>query len=501
MDSVWNSLVNGFSVGLQIQNLIACFAGVFLGQVVGVLPGIGPVAGMALLLPVTFGMDSTTAMIMLVGIYFGSKFGGAITSILINCPGDASSLMTTLDGYQMALKGRAGPALGLAAMSSFVGGTVGIIGITTLSPILANFALYFGPPEYTALVVMGLSMVVLLGRGALSKSLLAAFLGLLLGTIGIDPMSGMKRFVFGQTDLLDGIDFVIVAMGLYAISEVLLNLKESSSGVAEGKFGVKDVWPKLTDLIQCRWTFVRSSLIGFFVGLLPGGGATIASILSYGVERTVSKKPEAFGTGTPEGVAAGETADNAAVCGAMVPLLTLGIPGTGATAMLLGALIMYGVRPGPLLLQEQPALVWGLIASMYIGNLMLVALNLPGVPLFASIMRVPYSILYPCIIVFSILGVYVTRNSVFDIWLLVLLGLLGYVMKKTDIPAAPMILTFILGPILERALNQSMLMSHGSLAIFINRPIAATLLTITVVAYLAPLLIRLVKKTAARTIS
>ncbi len=471
---VLQHLSAGFAVALLPQNLLFCLIGVVAGTLVGVLPGIGPSATIAIVLPITFGVNATSALIMLAGIYYGAKYGGAITSILIATPGESSSVMTAVDGHQMAAKGKAGPALALAATSSFIGGTASIVGLMLFAPPLATVAIDFAPPEYCALIIMGLSAVALLGGKSLSKSLTAAAFGLLLGVVGTDPMQGTKRFTFGTVEMRDGIDFVLVAMGLFAIAEILVNA-ESIESVQHLKVSFRGLLPNAKDILACRWTFLRSTVLGFFIGVLPGAGATIASFLAYGTEKKLSSSPERFGSGAPEGVAAPETADNAAAGGAMVPLLTLGIPGSSSTAVLLMAMVMYGVRPGPLLFQEHPDVVWALIASMYVGNVMLLVLNLPLVPLFASVTRLPYQLFYPVIMAFILVGAFALNGRLFDVWMVVVFGSLGYAMKKLQYPAAPLVLALVLGPELERSVTQSLAMSHGSLAIFVSRPVSAVL--------------------------
>ena len=483
MMDVLQQLGAGFAIALQPQNLLFCVIGVVVGTVVGVLPGIGPSATIAIVLPITFGMNATPALIMLAGIYYGAKYGGAVTSILIATPGEASSVMSVLDGYQMALKGKAGPALGLSATAAFVGGTVSVLGLMLFAPTLANLAIGFAPPEYVALIIMGLSLVALLGGKSVSKSLTAAALGLLLGTVGTAPMQGVKRFTFGSVDMMDGIDFVVVAMGLFAIAEILANA-ESIESIQQVKVSFRELVPSLKDIVACRWTFVRSTILGFFVGVLPGAGATIASFLAYGTEKKLSKTPERFGTGAPEGVAAPEAAGSASAGGAMVPLLTLGIPGSNTTAVLLMAMVMYGVRPGPLLFHDHPDVVWALIASLYVGNVMLLVLNLPLVPVFASLLCLPYELLYPVILVIMMVGAFAMSGRLFDVWMMIVFGLIGYAMKKLKYPAAPLILAMVLGPLLERSLSQSLAMSHGSLAIFVTRPVSTVLFAVVIVSLL-----------------
>ena len=484
-----NNLLLGFSVALAPVNLFWCFVGVLLGTVVGVLPGLGPAATIAMLLPLTFKMNPTTAIILLVGIFYGARYGGSTTSILLNVPGESSSVVTCLDGYQMARKGRAGPALGIAAISSCIAGTVGVLGLMLVAPPIARFALRFGPPEYFALMAFGLTMVVFLAGKSMLKALLALFVGLWLATIGTDLFTAESRFTFGQTELLDGIDFIVVSIGVFAIAEVLVNL-ESKTGIELFKVpkGIRNLLPNRQDLKDCRFAFMNGSVIGFVVGVLPGAGATIASFISYGLEKAFSRHPEKFGTGVVEGVAAPEGANNADAGGALVPLMTLGIPGGNTTAILLAGLLLWGYKPGPLLIQEHPELFWGLVASMYIGNIVLLILNLPLVPLFGQILRLPLYVLYPFIFGISIVGVYSVSQSIFDVWMLGVFGLLGYLMRKLDFPAAPLTLGLVLGDAMERALRQSLMMSQGQLSILISRPISAVLLSLGALVLLMPLM-------------
>ncbi len=481
-------LGHGFAVAFQPLNLFWCFVGVFLGTVVGIMPGLGPAATIAMLLPLTFKMPPTTAVIMLAGIYYGAKYGGSTTAILLNVPGESASVVTCLDGYQMARKGRAGAALGIAAIASFIAGTVGVLGLMLVAPPLAKFALSFSSPEYFALMAMGLAMVVLLAGDSMVKALLAMLVGLWIAGMGIDLFSDESRFTFGQSELLDGVDFVIVAIGVFALGEVFGNMESRNEGtLLPVPKGLRNLLPTMAELKACRFAFVNGSVIGFIIGVLPGAGSTIASFISYGIEKAVSKHPEKFGTGVPEGVAAPEGANNSETGGAMVPLLTLGIPGSGTTAILLAAFILWGLRPGPLMIQENPDLFWGLVASMYVGNVMLLVLNLPLIPLFAQILKVREYILYPVIFGISLVGVYAVSGSLFDCSLLVAFGLLGYVMQRLDYPSAPLILGLVLGDPMERALRQSLMMSQGDLSILVSRPISATMLFLTVVLLLLPL--------------
>ncbi len=484
----FNNLLLGFSVALSPINLFWCLAGVLLGTVVGVLPGLGPAATIAMLLPLTLKMDHTTAIIVLAGIFYGARYGGSTTSILLNIPGESSSVVTCLDGYQLARQGRAGAALGISAIASFIAGTVGILGLMLIAPPLARFALRFAPPEYFALMILGLAMVVFLAGESMVKALLAMLVGLWIATIGTDLFTGESRFTFGQAKLLGGVDFIAATVGIFALAEVLVNL-ESRGGAELFKLakGIRNLLPTLQDIKDCRFAFLNGSIIGFFVGALPGAGATVASFLSYGLEKAVSRHPEKFGTGVIEGVAAPEGANNADASGALVPLLTLGIPGGNTTAILLGGLILWGYKPGPLLIQEHPQLFWGLVASMYIGNVLLLILNLPLVPLFAQILRLPYYVLYPLILGISFVGVYSVNNSLFDVWVMGLFGLLGYLMRKLEFPAAALILGMVLGDSLERALRQSLMMSQGDIAILVTRPISGVLLSVAALILCLPL--------------
>jgi putative tricarboxylic transport membrane protein len=428
---------------------------------------------------------------MMAGIYYGAKYGGSTTAILLNVPGESASVVTCLDGYQLARQGRAGAALGIAAIASFIAGTFGVLGLMFIAPPVARFALRFGPPEYFGLMVLGLTMVVFLTGRSVAKGIVATFVGLWLAGVGTDVFTAQSRFTFGRKELLDGVDFIIVSVGLFAIAEVLVNL-EAKSGAEIFKIpkGLRNLLPSLQDLKDSRFAFLNGSVLGFFIGVLPGAGSTIASFLSYGLEKAFSRRPEKFGTGVIEGVAAPEGANNSETGGALVPLLTLGIPGSATTAILLAAFHLWGLRPGPLLIQENPNLFWGLVASMYVGNVMLLVLNLPAVPLFAQILKVPYYVLYPGIFGISIIGVYSVSNSLFDVWMLGIFGLLGYFMRKLDYPAAPLVLGMVLGERLEQALRQSLMMSQGHLSILFSSPLSAGMLLLGGVLLFMPLLNR-----------
>ena len=487
MEMIQN-IVLGFGVALQPINLLYCFIGCLAGTLIGVLPGIGPVTGVAILIPITFGMDPITATIMLAGIYYGAMYGGSTTSILINVPGESASVMTAVDGYQMARQGRAGAALGISAIGSFIGGTASIIGLMLIAPPVASLALSFGPPEYFVLMLLGLATLTRLAGKNLFKGLGMGFLGILIGTVGLDPVAGVQRFTFGRADLLDGIGFVSVAMGLFALGEILINIEGSpEERVFSTQIG--SLLPTRSDWLACRWTIVRATIIGFLIGSLPGAGATVSAFMAYAAEKKASKTPERFGQGAIEGICAAETANNAATGGALVPLLTLGIPSSATVAILMGALMMYGLRPGPLLLSERPDFFWGVVTSMYIGNVMLLVLNLPMIGLFVQILKVPYGILSPLIIMFVLLGAYALKNSVADLVTTILFGLMGYLMKRFGIEPAPLILAFVLGPMLENSLSKALIMSRtGNPLFFFTRPISAALLSLAILVLLFPLL-------------
>src|SRR5881394_101269 len=491
---IFSGLLHGFQVALTTQNLLMCVIGVVLGTIIGVLPGLGPPATIAMLLPLTFKLEPTGAMIMLAGIYYGAKYGGSTTSILLNVPGESASVVTCIDGYQLARKGRAGAALGIAAIASFIAGTFGVVALMLVAPPLARLALAFSSPEYFGLMALGLAMVVLLAGRSLVKALLAMLVGLWIAGIGTDVFTTTSRFTFGRMELLSGIDFVVVAIGVFALGEVLANMeaRDEPKALPVPK-GLRNLLPTAQDLRDCRFAFVNGSVIGFLIGVLPGAGSTIASFISYGVEKAFSRRREAFGTGVIEGVAAPEGANNSETGGALVPLLTLGIPGSGTTAILLAALVLWGFKPGPLFIAENPGMFWGLVASMYIGNVMLLVLNLPLVPLFAQVLRTPVYVLYPLIIGVSLVGVFAGSGSLFDLLLLAGFGLLGYLMRKLDYPTAPLILGLVLGGAMERALRQSLMMSDGSLSILVTRPISAAMLFFAVLVLCIPLFSRINK--------
>jgi putative tricarboxylic transport membrane protein len=470
----------GFQVALAPGVLWYGFVGCLVGTLVGVLPGVGPLAGISLLLPVTYGLDATSALVMLAGIYYGAMYGGSTTSILMRIPGEAASVMTCIDGYAMARKGRAGPALTIAAVGSYVAGTVSVVALMVLAPPLAAFALRFGPPEYFSLLLLGLLVLAYMNSGSMLKGLAMAALGLLLGMIGIDQMSGYFRFAYGVAELGDGIGVVPVAVGLFGLAEILLTAgRPDPPEVIRPR--LRDLLPSRQEWREARMPIWRGTAIGFLIGVIPGSAHVISTFVSYAVERKISKHPEEFGRGAVAGVAGPESANNAATSGAFVPMLALGVPGVPVAALLLAAMMVHGVTPGPLLIQQDPRLFWGFIASMYVGNVILLILNLPLVGLFVNLLRVPYPFMYPIILVCSILGVYAVNSSVVDVWIMLGTGVLGYVLRKLDFETAPIVLGLVLAPMMELSLRQALAMSAGHYAIFVTRPISVTLLTVGVV--------------------
>lgn len=481
-----NNLFYGFSVALSPHNFLYCLVGVLIGTLTGVLPGLGVMNAISILIPITFGMNPTSAIIMLAGIYYGAMYGGSTTAILINTPGEAPAIMTTLDGYQMALQGRAGPALGIAAFGSFIAGTFATIMLMVLAKPLVKVALSFGPTEYFSILILALCTLGGLMGESVIKGLLMATFGIFLGTIGIDPVSGVERFTFGKPELMDGIGFLPVAIGLFAIAEVLITAEAEVMRPVVEK--IKGILPSLKDWMDSKMAIARGTVVGFLIGCLPGGGATLASVVSYLVEKKVSKHPEKFGKGAIEGVAAPETANNAASGGAMVPLLTLGIPSTGVSAVLLAALMLYGLRPGPLLFQKNPELVWGLIASLYIGNFLLLIINLPLISIWVKMLKIPFPILLPFILVIAITGTYATNNSVTEVYISLIFGVIGYFMKRADLPAAPVIMGIVLGPLLETHFRRALIISNGSYATFFTHPISAIFISAAFISILYPVI-------------
>lgn len=479
MDTL-HDLLYGFSVALQPGNLFLVFVGCFLGTLVGVLPGIGPVGAISILLPMTFQMESAGAIIMLAGIYYGVMYGGSTTSILVNVPGETASVVTCLDGYRMARQGRAGPALGIAAFSSFFAGTIGLIGLQLIAGPLATIALKFGPPEYFAIIVLAFTFITFLSRGSSLKAGIMALIGLILSGVGLDPITSQQRMTFGILNLFEGIGVAPLAMGLFGVAEVFNNL-ETVVFKKSLTVKIKDIFPTRLDWLQAKWAIVRGTLVGFFLGILPGGGPVIATFIAYGVEKATAKNPERFGKGAIEGVASSESANNAAASTSFIPLLTLGIPPNVVLAVLLGTFLIHGVLPGPLLIKEHPDVFWGLVGSMYIGNAVLLILNLPLIPLWVQVLKIPDKILYPLILLFCLIGAYSINNNVFDIVVMVIFGIVGYLFRKTDYEGAPLIMAFVLGPMVEVNLRRSLLISQGSFSIFFTRPIALGALLVSLV--------------------
>jgi putative tricarboxylic transport membrane protein len=492
MDVISN-LSMGFSIAFSPINMVFVTLGVIAGTLIGALPGIGPVSGIAILIPICYGMQPTTAMILMAGVYYGCMYGGTITSVLMNVPGESSTIMTCLDGYAMAQKGRGGPALTIAAIGSFIAGTFSVVMLTFAAPPIADAALKFGPPEYFALMVLGMTAISGLTGNSKAKGYAMGFIGLAMAVVGLDPILGMPRFSFGSLELMDGIGFLPIAVGMFGIGAVL-EMIENTNEVEIIKTTLRDLLITKEDLKRSVMPITRGTIIGFLIGVLPGAGATIATFIAYATEKRISKTPELFGTGMIEGVASPESANNASTGGAMIPLLTLGIPGSGTTAVMLGVLTLFNLQPGPLLFSKNPDFVWGLIASMYIGNVMLLVLNTVFVPAFVSVLKVPYKILAPLIAMFCVVGVYCVNFNVFDLWIMLVFGVIGYVTKKMDYPQAPLVLALVLGGHLEVALRQSLKMSSADMSIFFTRPISAVILAAVIVIFIWPLLSKFVFK-------
>ncbi|HUL20871.1 MAG TPA: tripartite tricarboxylate transporter permease [Thermodesulfobacteriota bacterium] len=471
----WGFLFQGFVTAFSLQNLLWALVGCFIGTLVGVLPGIGPASGIAILLPMTTVLPPTSAIIMMAAIYYGAMYGGSTTAIVVNIPGEASSVPTCIDGYEMAKQGKAGPALAISAISSFFAGTLGLVGLTFFAPLLANFAVVFGPPEYFALMFMALTLIISLSGRALLKGVISMALGLMTSLIGQDPLTGATRLTFGSPKLLAGIDFISVIVGLFAISEVMINVEQRITTISQ-KIGS---WmPTWADIKQCLGTMLRCTGVGFFLGLLPGVTPSVTTFVAYDLEKRVSKHPERFGHGAIEGVAAPEGANNATSTAGFVPLFSFGLPTAPSMAVLLGGLMMYGLQPGPMLFKQNPEFVWAVIASMYIGNVMLLVLNLPLVGMWAKICVIPFYILGPLIVFFSVLGTYSIRFLAFDVWIMLIFGVIGYFMRKLGFPVAPMVLATVIAQMMETSLGQSLLISRGSPLIFFTRPISAVFMAL-----------------------
>jgi putative tricarboxylic transport membrane protein len=479
MDAL-GGLVTGFAVILTPENLYLCLLGSLIGTLVGVLPGVGPLAALALLLPVTFTLTPVGGMVMLASIFYGAMYGGSTTSILLNIPGEAASVVTCIDGHQMARQGRAGAALGIAALGSFIAGTLGVVAMTFFAPLIAAVAIRFGPPENFALMVLGLVCTLFMISGSTIKGVLMIALGFLAAAIGIDVVNGQERFTFGSINLSAGIELLAVVIGLFGVTEVLVNVERlaKSTVLAER---IRGLWPTLADWRAAWRPMLRGSGLGFLLGLVPGGGPVTASFMAYAVEKRVAAEPQRFGKGAIEGVAGPEAANNAAVAGSIIPVLSLGIPGNPVTALLLGALIIQGIQPGPLFMSQRPDLFWGIVASMYVGNVFLLLLNLPLVGLWAQLLRIPYRVLFPVVLLLSVVGTYSANKNVFDLWVMLGAGVAGYVLRKLEYDLAPFIIAFVLAPLLEQSLRQALVMSPDGAMILVQRPVTALLLAVSAI--------------------
>jgi len=493
MGETLQQLIFGFSIALEPINLLYAFLGCLVGTIIGVLPGIGPAGGMALLIPLIYGKSAASAVILLAGIYYGAMYGGSTTSILLNLPGEAASVVTTLDGYQMAKQGRAGPALCIAAIGSFIAGTLSVVLLMFIGPPVAHFALQFGPAERFALMVFGLSTVTSLAGSSLVKGAVATLLGLMLATMGVDLPTGINRYTFGIDKLMEGFDIIVAAIGLFAVSEIFMSLEEIVAGTLE-QIKVTRIWLSMKDFLDSLGAILRGTALGFVVGAIPGAAHVTASFFSYTLEKKFSKNPENFGKGEIRGVAGPESANNAAASGALLPLLTLGLPATTVTAVLYGALLMVGVKPSPFLFQKNPDVVWGLVASMYVGNIMLLILNLPLVGVFVRILSIPTRWLLPIVLAISFVGVYSVHNSALDLVLASILGFVGYLMRKFDFPLAPVILGLVLGDLMEQSVRQALMISGGNAAILFQSAIAKTLFALAVFVVVGPMLMQKMRK-------
>ena len=502
---IFNNLAQGIVTILTVQNVLLLLAGVTLGMIIGVMPGLGPTAGIAILLPVTFGMDPTGAIIMLAAVYYGSMYGGTITSVLINTPGESATVASTFDGYPLARQGRAGPALVMAAIASFIAGTIGVILLSAFAPLVASIASTFGPPELFLIVVVGLlTLIMIIGKNRI-LGILSALIGFALATVGIDIGVGEQRYTFGSSELISGIDFVPVAIGLFGVGEILYSLWRGAhkEHLDFGKISIKGkgFWPTRSDFKESNGAMVRGSFLGFFTGLAPGAGATVASLMSYSLEKSISKKPERFGKGAMAGLAGPEAANNGASAGAMVPLLTLGIPGSAATAVLLAAFLMWGLQPGPLLMEQNPDFAWGLIASMYLGNVALLIINIFMIPTFANVARVPFRILAPIIIVICVLGTFAVHSSMVEVGIMLACGVLGFFMRRYGFSPAALVIALVLGPLAEESLRQTMIISGGNLGIFVERSASMWILAVMVALIALPFVSRRITRLAAKAVT
>ncbi|MGR7921680.1 tripartite tricarboxylate transporter permease [Zobellella denitrificans] len=497
MMDAFNSLVYGFGIALDPMNIMYVFVGVFAGTIIGMLPGLGPISALALMIPITFSMDPASGLILMSGVYYGAIFGGSTSSILLNAPGVAGTVATSFDGYPMARKGMAGKALAIAAYASFIGGTVSVIGLMLIAPLLSKVAVSFGPAEYFALMLLGLTAVVSLSDKSLVKGLIAAVVGMMISIVGIDLQSGTERYTFGSLELLDGIDFLVVALGVFALAEVFYMLLKGGGGKEQPRNNIGSLKLSKDEVKEIAGPVSRSSVLGFFIGVLPGAGATVASFLGYSLEKRLAKDGSSFGKGNIKGVAGPEAANNAACGGSFVPLLTLGVPGSGSTAVLLGALLVMGVTPGPMMLEQRPDVFWGVIASMYVGNIFLLVLNLPLIPYIARILDMPKPLLLAMILIFCMIGVYGLSFNVFDLLLLLAFGLIGLAMKLFGFPTAPLILALILGAIMEESMRRALQISGGDWMTFVDKPISMWLLILASLSLFAPLLKKVVRRLMA----
>jgi putative tricarboxylic transport membrane protein len=499
---VFNDLGQGILAILTIQNILLLGAGVLIGMVVGVMPGLGPSAGLAILLPLTFGLDPVGGIVMLAAVYYGAMYGGTITSVLINTPGESATVASTFDGYPLAKQGRAGAALVMAAVASFVAGTIGAVLISVAAPVTASVASSFGPPELFLVVVAGLlALIVVVGKNWI-RGAISALLGFGIATVGVDIGGGQQRYTFGASDLINGIDFIPVAIGLFGLGEIFYSLYRGGHLEKLGYFSVsarsKGFWPTRPEVRESKGPMLRGSILGFFVGTTPGAGATVASLMSYSLEKSLSKTPKKFGKGAMAGLVGPEAANNGATAGAMVPLLTLGIPGSAATAVLLGGFLIWGLQPGPLLMEQNPEFAWGLIASMYLGNVMLLLINIFCIPAFASIARVPFRVLAPVIVVLCALGTFTVNGSIIEVGIMLACGVLGFFMRVFGFPVAALVIALVLGPLAEETLRQTMIISHGSFDIFVTRGASQALLAVIALLLLIPLLLPMLRRALVR---
>ncbi|MGP4105653.1 tripartite tricarboxylate transporter permease [Virgibacillus sp. L01] len=483
-----DGLMTGFEVAFSLTGILFVLIGVFVGTFIGMLPGLGPITAIAVMIPITYGMEPSTALVMMAGVYYGAVFGGSTASILLNAPGISGTVATAFDGYPMAQQGKAGKALAIAAVASFTGGTVSVVLLMLFAPALASVAVAFSPAAYFALMFMGLTAISSLSEGSTVKALISAVVGFMVATIGIDAQTGTQRYTFGNVNLLEGLDFLVIALGLFALAEVcslIINRKDLSVNNAHNLGSLR-----LTkgDFNEMKGPVARQSFLGFVLGVLPGAGATIASFIGYITEKRIAKNPDEFGKGSVKGLAAPETANNAATSGAFVPLLSLGIPGSGTTAVMLGAFMVLGVQPGPLLMTDHPEIFWGIIASMYLGNVFLLVLNLPLIPYIAKILKIPRPLLISLVIMFSIIGVYAISFNTFDLYMLLLFGVVGFLMRLFAFPAPPLILAFILGGMMEQSFRQALTISNGSMMVFIKDPISLSLLLVALLSFTFPLI-------------